>query len=312
MAARSRKARSTEPRNVDLPRVQAGSNPQHLILGLFTDYWFGQAAPLPSGALVALLEAFDVSTANARQAINRLAKRGVLVASKQGRRTFYALHDDAAEALAETQLRVSGFGASDRDWDGTWTTVLFKLPDDQRDQRYGLRTRLRWLGFAPLYDGVWVSPRADEGQTVELLERVPQLNATVLRSPVVFSTGGGDPLAAWDLDAVRERYDEFIARFAALARRVRSGRVGRKEALVARTRVKEFWWRELINVDPELPEHVLPADWPRKEARRIFEEIYDGLAERAAERVQALVAEHDDALAAHVTPLTTKRPPARS
>ncbi|GFJ95065.1 hypothetical protein [Phytohabitans rumicis] len=40
---------------VDLPRMQAGGSPQHLLLTLLGDYWYGQRAPLPSAALVALL-----------------------------------------------------------------------------------------------------------------------------------------------------------------------------------------------------------------------------------------------------------------
>lgn len=290
---------------VDLPRVQSGSNPQHVVLGLFTDYWFGNTEPLPSAALVTLLDELGVTTASARAAINRLAKRGLLVASKRGRQTFYGLHPDAAASLAQTQRRVADFGATDRAWDGTWTTVIFSLPDEQHDVRYVVRTRLRWLGFAPLYDGVWVSPGADEAQTTELFERFGAVKATILRSSVAFSANGGDPLSAWDLDAVRERYVEYIERFTPVLRRVRSGRVGVAEALVTRTRAKEFWWRDLISIDPELPQELLPAGWPGTEGRRLFAEIYDSLGPLAELRVRQLLAQHDEALAAQVTHLTT-------
>jgi phenylacetic acid degradation operon negative regulatory protein len=292
-------------REVDLPRTQSGSNPQHLLLGLLTDHWFGNTEPLPSAALVRLLEEFDVTTAGARAAISRLAKRGVLVATKRGRQTFYGLHADAARALTQTQRRAADFGVGNRAWDGTWTTVIFSLPDEQHDLRHVVRTRLRWLGFAPLYDGVWVSPGADEAQTVELLERVGPVRATVLRSSVAFSTGGGDPLSAWDLDAVAARYTEYVERFTPVLQRVRSGRVGVAEALTTRTQAKEFWWRELISIDPELPDELLPAGWPGKEGRRLFVEIYDSLGPLAELRVRQLLADHDEALAAQVTHLTT-------
>jgi phenylacetic acid degradation operon negative regulatory protein len=290
---------------VDLPRVQSGSNPQHLVLGLFTDYWFGNTEPLPSAALVRLLEELDVTTASARAAINRLAKRGLLVASKRGRQTFYGLHRDAASSLAQIQRRVAGFGASNRAWDGTWTTVIFSLPDDQHDLRYVVRTRLRWLGFAPLYDGVWVAPGADEAQTTELFDRVASVKVTILRSSVVLTANGGDPLSAWDLGAVRQRYAEYQERFTPVLRRVRRGRVEDTEALVARTRAKEFWWRELISIDPELPRELLPADWPGAEGRQLFVALYDSLGPLAERRVRELLAEHDEALAAQVTHLTT-------
>lgn len=290
---------------VDLPRLQAGSNPQHLVLGLFTDYWFGNTEPLPSAALVTLLEEFDVTTASARAAINRLAKRGLLVPSKRGRQTFYGLSPDATTTLTQTQRRVADFGATDRTWDGSWTTVIFSLPDGQHDLRYIVRSRLRWLGFAPLYDGVWVSAGADEAQATELFERVGSVKVTILRSSLAFSANGGDPLTAWDLEAVSARYAEYIERFTPVLQRVRSGHVGVADALVARTRAKEFWWRELISIDPDLPQELLPAGWPGTEGRRLFVEIYDSLGPLAELRVRQIVGEHDQRLAARVTHLTT-------
>jgi phenylacetic acid degradation operon negative regulatory protein len=290
---------------VDLPRVQSGSNPQHLLLGLLNDYWFGKPELLPSAALVRLLEEFGITPASARAAINRLARRGVLVASKRGRQTFYGLHPDAAQTLAQTQRRAAEFGVTDRAWDGTWTTVVFSLPDEQHDVRYVVRSRLRWLGFAPFYDGVWVSPGADEAQTIELLEQIGSVRATILRSSVAYSTDGGDPLSAWDLEAVRQRYVDYIERFTPVLQRVRGGRVDIAEALIVRTRAKEFWWRELISIDPELPQDLLPAGWPGKQGRQIFAEIYDSLGPLAELRVRQLFAEYDEALAAQVTHLTT-------
>ena len=36
--------------------------------------------------------------------------------------------------------------------------VAFSIPEQNRAARDSLRKQLRWLGFAPLYDGLWVSP----------------------------------------------------------------------------------------------------------------------------------------------------------
>ncbi|OLT30811.1 hypothetical protein BJF79_09250 [Actinomadura sp. CNU-125] len=282
---------------VDLPRVQAGSNPQHLVLGLMTDYWFDREDYLPSAALVELLTEFDNTAPSARAAIARLARRNVLESTKKGRRTYYRLTATAARPLEKIQERVLRFRAEDRPWDGSWTTVMFSVSDEQRELRYVVRTRLRYLGYAPLYDNVWVSPRADRDQTVELLESVGVTNATVLRSEVTYAAGGGDPLAAWDVEAIGARYAEYIARFGPLLDRVEHGRVGAAEALVARTDVKESW-RDLLSVDPELPEALLPPGWPGRRARRLFVRVYDGLGPLAEARVRQLVAKHDPELAA--------------
>ncbi|WP_254716805.1 PaaX family transcriptional regulator C-terminal domain-containing protein [Actinomadura sp. WMMB 499] len=281
---------------VDLPRVQVGSNPQHLVLGLFMDYWLDRDAYLPSAAMVELLTEFDNTAPSARAAIARLARRNVLEATKKGRRTYYRLTETAARPLDQIQERVVRFRAEDRPWDGAWTTVMFSVPEERRDLRHVVRTRLRYLGYAPLYDNVWVSPRADRDQSVELLESVGVADATVLRSEVTYAAGGGDPLTAWDVDAIEARYAEYIAKFGPLLERVEHGRVGAAEALVARTDVKESW-RELLSVDPELPESLFPPGWPGRRARRIFAGVYDGLGPLAEARVRQLVAKHDPELA---------------
>jgi phenylacetic acid degradation operon negative regulatory protein len=296
--------------DVDLPRAQAGANPQYLLLGLFTDYWFGAAAPLPSAALVTLLGDFGITPVSARAAIGRLARRGVLDVSRDGRRTLYRMTAGAARALEQTQRRMVEFGAADRSWDGLWTAVAFSVPDEQRDLRHVIRNRLRFLGYAAVYDGVWMSPHADQQQTVEILENVGVQNATILRCTVSYANGSGDPLAAWDLDAIAVAYAEFIAEFTPLLDRVRRGQVGSSEALVARTAVKDSW-REFVSVDPELPANLLPGQWPGRQARSLFAQIYDSLGPLAEVRVRQLLAEHDPALAGQASHRTTTRTPGK-
>jgi phenylacetic acid degradation operon negative regulatory protein len=214
----------------------------------------------------------------------------------------------AARALEQSQRRMMEFGAAERPWDGLWTTVIFSVPDEQRDLRYVIRRRLRFLGYAAVHDGVWMSPHADHEQTVELLESVGVRNATVLRSTLTHAQGDGDPLTAWDLDAIRASYTEFIAESAPLLERVTRGRVGSSEALVARTAVKDLW-RELVSIDPELPANLLPGEWPGRRARDIFARIYDALGPLAEVRVRQILAEHDPALAEQAGHRTTTRAP---
>ncbi|WP_326709836.1 MULTISPECIES: hypothetical protein [unclassified Streptomyces] len=39
--------------------------------------------------------------------------------------------------------------------------AAFSIPEQQRHVRHRVRSYLRWLGFAPLFDGLWVSAHAD-------------------------------------------------------------------------------------------------------------------------------------------------------
>lgn len=291
---------------LDLPRLQGGFRPQHLLLTLLGDYWYDRDEHLPSAGLVRLLAEFDVSSAGSRAALSRLARRALLESSRRGRNTYYGLSQRAAALLAEGRQRILSFGSPDRrEWNGEWTLIAFSVPEEQRGTRHVLRTRLRWLGFAPLYDGVWVSPRGDVDAITNTLADLSIDVSTVMTGRLA---GGnpklGHPIRAWDLDRLRSLYEEFVRDACPLVERVRAGQVGAAEGLVARTRVMDTW-RNFPNLDPDLPCALLPERWPGPDARTAFVELYDGLGPLAEMRVRQILAEVSPELAGLVRHHTT-------
>ncbi|MEV6493920.1 PaaX family transcriptional regulator C-terminal domain-containing protein [Actinoplanes sp. NPDC051633] len=281
---------------VHLPRFQTGSPPQHLITTLLGDYWFASAERLPSAALVRLAGEFGVSAVAARAALSRLARRDLLESSKAGRRTYYRLTDRASAVLSEGRRRIMSFGLGESAWDGLWTLAAFSIAEDQRDLRHGLRTELRWLGFAPLYDGLWISPTAGVEAARAALAKLAVPTATVFRASAPDAPGLRPPQSAWDFGVLRAGYDRFLAEYTPLLTRVRQGSVGASEALVARSGIMDTW-RTFPNLDPGLPAELLPPDWPRGDARDVFVEVYDTLGPLAEFRVKQIVAEFDAGLA---------------
>jgi phenylacetic acid degradation operon negative regulatory protein len=276
---------------VHLPRMQAGAQPQHLLITLLGDYWYGRREHLPSAALVRLLAEFGVTPVGARAALSRLARRGLLESSRVGRRTYYGLTERAAAVIADGAQRIYSFGTAARSWSGQWTVAAFSVPEEQRDVRHALRSRLRWLGFAPLYDGVWVTAGDETTAATAVLKDLEVAVATVMTAVVApGSPQSGDPLAAWNLGGLRRRYLEFVDKYGPLLERIGAGEVGASEALVARTAVMNEW-RNFPNLDPDLPPELLPQPWPRAEARRIFLEVYNGLGPLAQVRVRQVLAE---------------------
>ncbi|WP_422768849.1 PaaX family transcriptional regulator C-terminal domain-containing protein [Plantactinospora sp. WMMC1484] len=290
----------------DLPRGQAGGSPQHLLLTLLGDYWYGQRAPLPSAALVALLGEFAITEVSARAALSRLARRGLLELSRAGRRTSYALSARAAEVLTEGRGHILSFGTAQAAWTGHWTVAAFSVPEDDRSRRHALRTRLGWYGFAPLYDGLWVSPHGRVREVTGVLAELGIDRATVFIAELAEGGPvGGNPVKAWDLDALRSGYERLLSAYGPVRERWRSGQIGTAEALVARTALMDDW-RTMPGLDPELPTELLPAQWPRARARELFVELYDGLAGLAEQRVVQVVAEYDPELAALVRSHTSR------
>lgn len=289
-----------------LPRTHAGTQPQHLIVTLLGDYWFGRREALPSAGLVALVEEFGISSSSARAALSRLARRGLLGLSKVGRRTFYSPTPYAERVLTDGRRQIFSFGRDPAgSWDGTWLVVIFSVPEERREVRHLLRTRLRWLGFGPLYDGVWVSPHHLGEEVSEVLANCGVDQATVLRT-VPVNLGSEplySPMSAWNLDDMRSMYDQFIERFEPLVGRILKGRLSASESLIEREAIMDTW-RTFPGLDPALPKELLPADWPRDHALEIFTRAYDSLGPLALFRFRQIMSAYSpelSLLAGHYT-----------
>jgi phenylacetic acid degradation operon negative regulatory protein len=203
-------------------------------------------------------------------------------------------------ALDQGMRRIPSFATSSRPWDGKWRVVIFSVPEERRDARHAARGRLRWLGFAPLYDGVWICPHDRAAEAVRVLAELGVRQYTGMTAEV--PPGGSQglaPIEAWDLDRLRAHYDEFVAAWENMLGRVREGALGEEEALPVRTELM-YSWLHFPSLDPELPAELLPPDWPRDRAYRIFAELYDSLGPLAEARFRHIVAGFAPELAALV------------
>jgi phenylacetic acid degradation operon negative regulatory protein len=220
------------------------------------------------------------------------------------------LSERAARILDDGGSQIFSFGRASRPWDGMWSVVAFSIPEQNRAARDSLRKQLRWLGFAPLYDGLWVSPRDRAVEVITQLAELGITTATAFRASTVPGVSpGGLPQRAWDLDNLQQRYMGFIANTGRLRERTLAGRVSPVAALVARTRVMDEW-RGFPELDPDLPGELLPDAWPRAAARELFTTTYDLLGPLAAHRVRQIIARYSPELAVHATHHSSELQPA--
>ena len=224
-----------------------------------------------------------------------MTRNGLLVTSKTGRRTFSRLSSRAAAILDDGARRIFSFGAANQPWDGMWSLVAFSIPEDNRAARDALRKQLRWRGFAPLYDGLWVSPRDHAAEVIGYLKDLDITTGTAFRAASV-PADGEIPARAWDLDGLRQRYECFTAFAGQLRDAAAAGRVPPTDALIARTRIMDEW-RAFPALDPDLPAELLPPAWPRASARELFIGCYDLLGPLAALRVRQIITRYSPELA---------------
>lgn len=281
---------ATAARPVRQPHGRAKS--QRLLVTLFGDY-AQHRAPIPSAALVEILEGFGITPPNARAALSRLTQRGMLVRSRAGRRTSYSLTERAERLLEQGAKRIFGLGANSEEWHGTWTVVLFSVPNVDKDARHLLRSRLRWLTFSPLYDAVWISPHDRAEAIVEQLRDLGITDAVVFQATDIVDLPGGRArlTSAWDIETLATEYERYLSRYGDLADRAARGEVPPHEALVQRTELVDDW-RKFARDDPDLPAQFLPDGFPRATARELFLTTYDALTEPATAQFEAVVRAH--------------------
>lgn len=268
--------------------VAEGPRPRQVLLTLLADYWLAPGAAVPSGALVELAADFGISEAGARTVLTRLARDGRVSVSRLGRQTFYELTPWMRRRLGVGLERMRTFGREEEQVE-RWTCVAFSVPEEQRAVRHKLRTGLQWLGFAPWYDGLWISPRASGAAVGALISSLDVEAASVFEADLkAVAPAYGQPVDAWDLGAIRAVYERFLDEVDPVLAHLGDEDPGGVGALVRRTQLVNVW-RLVPGLDPGLPVDVLPADWPRERARVAFEELYSRLAPAALRRVRAAV-----------------------
>ncbi|MCP2635660.1 PaaX family transcriptional regulator [Microbacterium sp. HD4P20] len=274
------------------PGIRRASPVRH-VLTIFGDYWWHIDEPMPTGALVRVLGDLGLKEAAARATLARMSKSGLLVADRDGRRTTHRLTERAVSIVDEEAAWLDAFGVEEPAWDGLWTVLAFSIPESQRSTRHLARSRLKWLGFAPLYDGVWVSPLDHAAEAMAQLRDLGIADVTAMRATLETSIPGG-PQAAWDLQAVAEQYRAFATAVSS------TDATTPVAAFVERTRLM-LSWQAFRVLDTGMPAELVPTEWPRASVRRSWMQLYNRLGAPAEEHVRGVVGEIDAGASGLVT-----------
>jgi phenylacetic acid degradation operon negative regulatory protein len=240
--------------------------------------------PRPDGAwqeaLIGSLRLLGYTPSAARQAVVRSTREGWLEAERIGRRSRMRLTPSSAELLRDGARRIYAFGEP-ASWDGRWLLLVLRVPEQRRELRHQLTTQLAWAGFGSLGGGLWITPHVDREALVQVEEPAQLLS---FRAELGAFGRTTEVIAeAWDLPALREHYEQFVADFARTRPR------GDEAAFAAQTALVHAW-RRFPFIDPDLPDDLLPRDWPRRRANQLFRDRH--------ERWDTAAQAHFDALAA--------------
>ncbi len=236
--------------------------------------------------LVRLGELVGIAAENMRVLVARMRDEGWFDVRRDGRESIYALTPQTRRTIEEGRQRI--FRTEPSTWDGSWSLVIYSVPETDRPTRELLRRDLSWLGFGPLAPATWVSP-------FRLLDRVAELGAALPSAKLDLLTMRSNGLAAdrsiatrcWDLDSLNDEYATFIRDLRLQMVAWRRNRADADEAFARRIGLVHQY-RQFPYRDPGLPADLQPPGWLGEQGRELFLEAHDDLARDSKEQFVTL------------------------
>jgi phenylacetic acid degradation operon negative regulatory protein len=258
-------------------RIQAGS----LITTVFGDAILPRGGRVSLGSMIQLLQPLGVNERLVRTAVYRLVKEEWLQSEALGRKTDYMLTPSGRRRFDEASRQI--YAADIPGWDRRWRLILVLGELDVR-LREPLRKALFWHGFGETASGSFVHPTADLEQVMESLVAAGQDRVQAQLMPLVAVNTQAVSCAkdidmvqkAWNLDGLAASYEGFVHTYQAIRDALAAGghgAVSEEAAFLVRTLLIHDVRRLLLR-DPQLPESLLPANWPGSRARHLCRDLY--------------------------------------
>ena len=279
-----------------IDRFLTNDPPRHksLVMTLCGDAIAPHGGAFWLGSMIDLLGPLGVSDRLVRTSVFRLVQEGWLTASREGRRSRYALEPKALPRFERANRRI--YSPPGLDWDGRWTIVLAPNGSIDGDLRALLRKELEWEGFAMLATGVMTHPAPDRDTLREILVRAGAEGKVFVCDAAELPSVGARPLPelmgdAWDLSGVVAGYRGFIETFTPLLDM--DGDIAPQDAFAIRTLLIHAYRRVQLH-DPMLPLGLLPAPWPGSDAYELAGRIYRLTYARAEEHIMTMLRKEDE------------------
>ena len=273
-------------------RIQAGS----LIISVFGDVILPRGGRIWLGSLIRILEPLGLSERLVRTSVFRLVKDEWLGTETHGRRADYFVTPMGRRRFEEAARNI--YASRAPQWDQRWRLILV-VGDLDLKERERLRRALFWQGFGALKSELYLHPGADlttvgdallaEGLSDTMNSLLPLF---AVDYPTALAASDADLVRrAWDLGELADSYTQFVVTYQPILDELRGEQgpgIDGADALLARILLIHDY-RRLVLRDPQLPEVLLPADWPGQQPRLVCQEIYKRLEHASSSHVDALM-----------------------
>ena len=258
-------------------RMKAGS----LIISVFGDAVLPRGGRIWLGSLIGLLKPLPLNERLIRTAIFRLVKDEWMYSEAIGRRADYMLTPAGQRRFEETARHI--YASNSPIWDRRWRLIL-TVGELEPKQRERLRRAFFWQGFGVVGSDCFVHPSTDLTTAFDALMTEGMSDLLKHLMPLLAADAGSDLSAsdadmvqrAWNLEQLGTSYTDFVTRYHPILDKLRHGvqnEIDDESAFLLRTLLIHDYRRLLLR-DPELPDVLLPGNWPGQKARLLCKELY--------------------------------------
>ena len=253
---------------------------QSLFFTLYGDYVKDAGETITLRSLIKIFKEFGFSEGAIRAGLHRMRKNGLVISMKgEDRKIRYKLSEKGMLRLIEGTRRVYEGGR--RKWDGKWRIVIYNIPENNREIRDRLRRELKWLGFGMLAQSTWISPNPMEEVVKKFIQDLNNSSSNI-HVDIFLSEYLGDPKQlmekCWNLKEVENEYIKFLEKWGKVLEMI--DKFKENEAFITRINLVHEY-RKFLNIDPQLPEDLLPQNWVGYKAYELFIKLRNELTPKA-------------------------------
>jgi phenylacetic acid degradation operon negative regulatory protein len=264
--------------------VRAGS----LIISVFGDSLSQHGNSIWLGSLIEVLAPFGLNPRQIRTAVFRLVKEDWLLSRQSGRRSYYSFTDFANRHYEKAARRI--YASQREDWDGKWTVVIPAfVANNKRDE---LRKELVWLGYGAIAPGILAHPsgmRQSLDETLQEMGLTDKVVVLMAETEELASRACLKQLAhtSWKLDEIETRYEQFLQKFRPVFSTIKKAKnIDQEDCFLIRTLLIHEYRRILLS-DADLPNELLPVNWPGKTAFELTANLYKAVHQGAMAYIKA-------------------------
>lgn len=256
-----------------------------LIITIYGDSIAPHGGSVWLGSFINLIKPLGINDRLVRTSVFRLSKDNWLASEHIGRCSYYGLTATGRRRFEHAYRRI--YFQPRVQWEGDWQIVMTAGSDLTPTQRDDVRKELQWEGFGLIAPGVLAHPSADLEPLLDILRSNGVQDCVVVLRAKSLGTLAGKPARelvreCWNLESIAQDYTRFLNRFRPVLKALMSTReLDPEQCFIVRTLLMHEFRRTLLR-DPQLPDQLLPHDWPGNAARQLCHQLY-ALTQRGTE-----------------------------